>query len=194
MSIDVEFSLPTVIVLIPVLLQATSRYANQRRIDDVDEFVLFRGVLVEEQMELMEARGRDLPVVLVIQVAQRDGADQELVQVLDRFPAGDFQQCDGYMDKLSVRLNLGRMLMRQGRGARHDDICIEWLHAVPSLEPLSIPAPDVIVVANWAARVTSRHAQAALRWAQRLRSIRWIEITRVRGTKARIFRPRQGRR
>ena len=49
--------------------------------DGVHEFALLIEVLVEEKMELVERRPADLPVVFLVQVPQRHGVGQELVEI-----------------------------------------------------------------------------------------------------------------
>ena len=49
----------------------------------IDQLVLLVVMLVEQQMQLVERRSGDLPVVLLVQVAQRHRVGKELVQVLD---------------------------------------------------------------------------------------------------------------
>jgi hypothetical protein len=40
-------------------------------------------VLVEEQVQLVEGRPGHLPVMLLVQIGQRDGVGEQLIQVLD---------------------------------------------------------------------------------------------------------------
>ena len=63
--------------------------------DGVDEFVLLSVVLVKEQMQLVEGGARDLPVVLLVHVAQGHGVREDLVQVIDAGFTGGFIEGDG---------------------------------------------------------------------------------------------------
>jgi hypothetical protein len=44
-------------------------------------------MLVEEEMQLIEGGARDLPVMLLVQIAKRDRVGENLVQVLHGLPA-----------------------------------------------------------------------------------------------------------
>jgi hypothetical protein len=55
--------------------------------DLVDELVLLLVVLVEEQMQLIKRRPCHLPVVLLVQVAQRDRIGKQLVEIVHAFLA-----------------------------------------------------------------------------------------------------------
>ena len=51
--------------------------------DEIHQLALLAVVLVEEQVERIEGGAAHLPVVLLVQIAQRDGVGQQLVEVLD---------------------------------------------------------------------------------------------------------------
>src|SRR5205809_1030751 len=50
--------------------------------DRIDELVLFAEMLVEQQMQLIEGRPRHLPVVFLVEIAQRDRVGEQLIQIL----------------------------------------------------------------------------------------------------------------
>ena len=53
----------------------------------VDKLILLAVMLVEQQMQLIERRSRDLPVVLLVQVAQRHRVSEQLIEIGDAFLA-----------------------------------------------------------------------------------------------------------
>src|SRR5215468_6576572 len=108
--------------------------------DRIDELVLLAGVLVEEQMELVEARTRNLPMVLLVEVAQRDRVGEDLVEIFDRLFAGSLRKRDRHSDNMSVRLHLRRGLMRLRRRFFHDHVGIKRLHT----QVLSVVKPFAI--------------------------------------------------
>ena len=55
--------------------------------DGVDHLDLLVEVLIEEEVKLVEGRAGDLPVVLLVHVAQGDGVGQELVELGDHVGA-----------------------------------------------------------------------------------------------------------
>ena len=84
--------------------------------DLVDQVVLLLVVLVEQQMQQIESRPGDLPVVLLVQIAQGDRIGEQLVEILDAFLARVLRQRDWQLDEVPEGLNLGRVLMRHGPG------------------------------------------------------------------------------
>src|SRR5947209_18421257 len=56
--------------------------------DLVDELVLLLVMLVEEEMELIESVTGDLPVMLLVEVPQRDRIGEDLIQVLYALATG----------------------------------------------------------------------------------------------------------
>jgi hypothetical protein len=70
--------------------------------DRVDEFVLLAVMLVKEKMELVKRGAGDLPVVLLVHVAQRHRVRQNLVQIVDAGFAGGFVESDGQLGDFSV--------------------------------------------------------------------------------------------
>src|SRR5262245_63540154 len=94
-------------------------------------------MLVEEQMELIEGRARDLPVMLLVEIAQREGVGQHLVQILHSFRTGLFGQGNGHPDETAERLNLVRLLVCQRSGVSHDGIGSQGLHL--DIPPCSYP-------------------------------------------------------
>src|SRR3954471_16976363 len=79
----------------------------------IDELVLRLVMLVEQQMQLVERRSGDLPMVLLVHVAQRHGVGKELVQVLDALLAGVLGQCNRELDEMTEGLDLVCLLPRQ---------------------------------------------------------------------------------
>ena len=55
--------------------------------DGVDHLDLLVEVLIEEEMELVEGGAGDLPVVLLVHVAEGDGVGEELVELADHVGA-----------------------------------------------------------------------------------------------------------
>src|SRR5208282_2901722 len=60
--------------------------------DGVDEFVLFFVVLIEKKMELVESGSRNLPMRLLVEIAQSHGIGQELVELFGHFEPDGFYQ------------------------------------------------------------------------------------------------------
>src|SRR2546425_9354729 len=63
--------------------------------DRIDQRGLLRMMLVEQQMELVESGPGYLPVMLLVQVAQRHGVREQLVEVFDALFAGRLGERDG---------------------------------------------------------------------------------------------------
>ena len=80
----------------------------------VDQLVLLLVVLVEEEMQRVERRPRDLPVMLLVEVPQRDRVGEDLVQVLDALPGDSLRERDRPVDHLAERLDLVRLLAIEG--------------------------------------------------------------------------------
>jgi len=119
--------------LCPCLFTASRRAGNQRRLRDVgahreahaaqrldalcngiDADGLFPGVFVEEEMEIVKRRALHLPMVLLVQIPQRDCVGQELIQLLYAFAARGFRQPDWERNQKVVWLEPGRMLISSG--------------------------------------------------------------------------------
>src|SRR6266850_8266407 len=64
-------------------------------------------------MELIERRSRKLPMMFLVQIAQRHRVRQQLVEVVHTFPADLLRQRDRQLDEMSVRLDLVCVLMGQ---------------------------------------------------------------------------------
>ena len=90
--------------------------------DRVHPLALLVVVLVEEQVERIERRHADLPVVLLMAVPQGHRVGQHLIEILDAFLAGVFRQRDWHFDDVPVRLDLRRMLTDEWFGSPQDDI------------------------------------------------------------------------
>src|SRR5438105_3433273 len=147
------------------LLAALRRPRYQRRLGDVvrrrdahaseqldplcnrvDQLALFCRMFVEQQVELIEARTRHLPMMLLVEVAQGHGVSEDLVQILNRLLARRFRQRDWHAHKMSVGLDLGRVLMRRRRRADHDCFCVERLH-------MDLLVTDIAVAGGYSIRV-----------------------------------------
>src|SRR5258705_5196854 len=63
--------------------------------DGVHQLTLFIEVFVEEQVELVERRSADLPVVPLVEVPHGHGVGEELVEILDTGGAGRGVEGDG---------------------------------------------------------------------------------------------------
>ena len=85
--------------------------------DGVHQFVLLAMVLIKEQMELVKRRAGDLPVMLLVHVAQSHGIGENLVQVVDARFAGGFIEGDRQFGDFSVGLNFPGVLVQDGLGA-----------------------------------------------------------------------------
>jgi hypothetical protein len=80
--------------------------------DGVDDFELFVEVLIEEQVELVEGRAGDLPVVLLVHVAEGDGIGKELVELLAHLRADvGVQAVREILYDIAVLLNLLPVLL-----------------------------------------------------------------------------------
>src|SRR5207249_9037597 len=82
----------------------------------VDKLVLLVVVLVEQEVKLKERRAGDLPMMLLVQISERDGVGKELVEVFNALFAGLFRQRDGHPHQMPKRLNLMGLLMGERRG------------------------------------------------------------------------------
>src|SRR5689334_12689919 len=69
-------------------------------------------MLVIQQVKLIERRARDLPVMLLVQIAQRHGIDQHLVQDRDTLDADFLVQRNRVAYHRPVRLDFPCMLMK----------------------------------------------------------------------------------
>ena len=93
--------------------------------DGIDQLVLLPVVLVEEEVQLIERRPRHLPVVLLVEITQRDRVGQQLVQVLYTFFARVLRQRDRHPNKMAIGLSLVGLLMRQGRRSLQDGFRVD---------------------------------------------------------------------
>src|SRR6266850_8383562 len=64
-------------------------------------------------MELIKRRSRKLPMMLLVQIAQRHRVRQQLVEVVHTLPADLLRERDRQLDEMSERLNLMCVLMGQ---------------------------------------------------------------------------------
>src|SRR6476661_6618093 len=85
--------------------------------DLVHQLVLLLVMLVEQQVELVKRVPDDLPVRLLVEISQRDGVRQHLVERLDALPTDRFVEPDRQSGDGPVPLQLGRALARAGLGA-----------------------------------------------------------------------------
>src|SRR5579872_5364533 len=90
-------------------------------------------MLVEQQVELIEGRSGDLPVMFLVQIPDRHGIGEQLVEILDRLLAGGFRQRDRKLDEMPKGLNFVRLLMHVGLGVIQDCIGVKYrfAHDVP---------------------------------------------------------------
>ncbi len=82
--------------------------------DGIDQLALLVVVLVEKQVELIKRVSCDLPMMLLVHVAQRHGIREDLVQVADALGAYFFVEGNGHGRQFSVWLNFTRLLMQDG--------------------------------------------------------------------------------
>ena len=75
-------------------------------------------VLVEQEMELVERGPGDLPVGLLVEVPQRDGVCERLIERLDALDADRLGKPDRQPRDRPVLLKLGCALAGVGLGAR----------------------------------------------------------------------------
>src|SRR6476661_10845259 len=85
-------------------------------------------MFVEQQVQLHERRARDLPMMLLVEVAQRDRVGQYLVQVLDRFLTHGFGKRDRHANQVPKRLDLVSLLAIERCDTGHDGVSIERFH------------------------------------------------------------------
>ena len=107
--------------------------------DRIDQLGLLSEVLVEEQVQLVESRAGDLPVVLLVEVAQRHGVSDQLIKILDAFLAHVLRQGDWHADGVPVRLEFWRMLIDKGLGCLQKGIGVWGSHMRYSSEQASQP-------------------------------------------------------
>ena len=82
-------------------------------------------MFVEQQMELVEGGPGYLPVMLLVQVAQRHGVREQLVEVFDALFARRLGERDGHANQVAPRLNLMAFLMGHRRGVLQNFIGIQ---------------------------------------------------------------------
>src|SRR5207247_2545017 len=109
------------------------------------ERMLLTGVLVEEQVQLVERRSGHLPMVLFIEIPQRDRVREELVEMLHAFTTDAFRQRDWQPHETSIRLDLGCMLMHQRRRVLYD-VPVDSFHAhgAPLIASRSLDDPACV--------------------------------------------------
>ena len=79
------------------------------------------------RMELIESRAGNLPVVLLVQVAQRDRVCQQLVETFQAFLADVLTQRYRQLDQVTVRMDLVRLLMDHGLCSLQNRVGVELL-------------------------------------------------------------------
>ena len=82
-------------------------------------------MFVEQQVQLIERRPRDLPVVFLVQVAQRHGVRKELVEIFDALFTDALGQGDRQLDDVPEWLDLMRVLMRERLGPVQDCVYVD---------------------------------------------------------------------
>ncbi len=117
-------------------LAAARRARNQRRLgnvrrhrdahaakelnplgDEIDDLDLLVVMLVEQQMQLVEGRAGDLPVVFLVHVAQRHRVREQLIEVRHALEARALFERDRQLHEMAERLDLVRGLMDQRPGS-----------------------------------------------------------------------------
>src|SRR5207245_3629445 len=88
----------------------------------VDQVILLVVVFVEQEMQLIERRAGNLPVMLLVQITERHRVGQKLIQVLYAFFACLLRQCDRHPHEMSKWLNLVGLLVNERRGAFQDGL------------------------------------------------------------------------
>src|SRR5437879_7119557 len=85
-------------------------------------------------MQLIESRARDLPVVLLIHVAERDRVGEELVEIVHTRLADALRQRDRQLRDPSIRLDLSRVLIHKRSHAVENALIFfsMALHGVPT--------------------------------------------------------------
>ena len=83
-------------------------------------------MLVEEQMELIERRAGKLPVMLLVEIAQRHRVHKQLIEVLDTLQACGLVERDRQFDKVAERLDLMRVLVVERLCAPEDLVGIKY--------------------------------------------------------------------
>ena len=96
-------------------------------------------------------------MMLLVEVAQGHGVSEDLVQILNRLLARRFRQRDWHAHKMSVGLDLGRVLMRRRRRADHDCFCVERLH-------MDLLVTDIAVAGGYSIRVNDASAGERFAW------------------------------
>src|SRR5207253_1666427 len=93
--------------------------------DGVDELVLLLIVFIEQEMELIKRRSGDLPMMVLVQVAERHRVGQKLIQVLDALLTRVFRQRDWHSNEMAEWLDFMRVLPCHGRSTLQNRIDIE---------------------------------------------------------------------
>ena len=84
--------------------------------DLIDHLGLGVLVFVEQQVQLIKRCASNLPMMLLVKVAERHGVHQNLVQPLDALPADRLAQSVWQFGDSPESLNLGRALPSSGPG------------------------------------------------------------------------------
>ena len=82
-------------------------------------------MFVEQEVQLVERRAGDLPVMFLVQVSKRHRVGEELIQVLNALFTGLLRQRDRHPHEMPKRLNLVGLLMRERRGAFQNGFGVE---------------------------------------------------------------------
>jgi hypothetical protein len=93
--------------------------------DGIDELILLLRVLIEQKMELIKRRSGDLPMMFLVQIAERHRVGQKLIQVLDALLTRVFRQRDGHSNEMAEWLDFMRVLPGHGSRALQKRVDIE---------------------------------------------------------------------
>jgi len=115
--------------------------------DQVHQLALLVEVLVEQQVQRVEGGAGYLPVVLLVQVAERDGVREQLVEVGRALPARGLGESDRHGYNRPKGLDLVGALARQRRRAANDLRGCRLIH-FHLQKQLSGPKTGLIITAN----------------------------------------------
>src|SRR5437870_12598544 len=102
-------------------------------------------------MQLIESRARDLPVVLLIHVAERDRVGEELVEIVHTRLADALRQRDWQLRDPSVRLDLSRVLIHK-RSHAVENAMIFYSMALHGVPPSNCSIPCPFPLLTWSRR------------------------------------------
>jgi len=94
--------------------------------DGVDQRVLLFVMLVEQQVQLVEGRTRDLPVMLLVHVAKRHRVGEHLIEVLRAFAADRGVERQRQADEVIERLDFVSLLRCERLRAFDDGVGIQY--------------------------------------------------------------------